>query len=114
MLLRIDEVLTLDLENVNWVPYIRMFYFIYLLLQLLNYLSPGDHFDLTLHERKNAQTGVSHFYPLWANDKCPELCPLRALLRLDLLYKKLNVLTGPLFLHITAQGQIEVNHRMVC
>ena len=70
--------------------------------------------ELTLPIRKNAQTGVTHFYPLWANDDCPELCPLRALLRLDLLTEKLEDLTGPLFLHVAVSGNIERKHRMVC
>ncbi|KAJ7254549.1 hypothetical protein C8J57DRAFT_1236789 [Mycena rebaudengoi] len=75
MLLRIDEVIKLQFENIDKIV--------------------GER----LNTRKSAQTGLLHSWRLFANDDDPKICPVRGLILLATLYKPQGVeMTGPLFL----------------
>ncbi|KAJ8496916.1 hypothetical protein ONZ45_g12254 [Pleurotus djamor] len=86
LLLRIEEVLRLTFESIEVIPQER------------------EYFEVYLHTRKSAQTGLSHGWRLYANDKDPRICPMRALIRLARLYNKSVPRTGPLFLKVSKQG----------
>jgi hypothetical protein len=60
-----------------------------------------------LSTRKSAQTGVGHAWTLHANDLDPKICPVRALIRLAVVYGETTPLTGPLFLRINKHGAIQ-------
>ncbi|KAJ7227754.1 hypothetical protein C8J57DRAFT_1252275 [Mycena rebaudengoi] len=75
MLLRIDEIIKLQFENIDKIV--------------------GER----LNTRKSAQTGLLHSWRLFANDDDPKICPVRGLILLATLYKPQGVeMTGPLFL----------------
>ncbi|KAH7904816.1 hypothetical protein BJ138DRAFT_1018593, partial [Hygrophoropsis aurantiaca] len=88
MMLRIEEVISIEFESIDFVPGER------------------ECFDVHFRTRKSAQTGVLHTWRLFANDKDPKICPVRALIRLAQLYGKSTPTTGPLFLRIDKQGAI--------
>ena len=75
-----------------------------------NYLSCdsciGECFDVHLKTRKSAQTGLAHGWTLHANDDDPKICPMRALIRLAVLYGENVELSGPLFLKVNNNGAI--------
>ncbi|KAJ7210308.1 hypothetical protein C8J57DRAFT_1257224 [Mycena rebaudengoi] len=80
MLLRIDEIIKLQFENIDNIV--------------------GER----LNTRKSAQTGLLHSWRLFANDDDPKICPVRGLILLATLYKPQGVeMTGPLFLRVSAQ-----------
>ncbi|KAF8837494.1 hypothetical protein BDN67DRAFT_1013820 [Paxillus ammoniavirescens] len=88
MVLRIDEALSLAFENIDAIPRERRY------------------FDVTMDTRKNAQTGITHFWRLWANDLDPRICPKRALIRLARVYGRTLPKTGPLFLQVNNYGAV--------
>ena len=59
-----------------------------------------------METRKNVQTGVAHFWCLWANDADPRLCPKRALICLARIYDRDYPKTGPLFLQMNNYGVV--------
>jgi hypothetical protein len=67
---------------------------------------PGESFEVQLGTRKSAQTGVGHAWTLHANDLDPKICPVRALIRLAVLYGESVSLAGPLFLKVNKHGAI--------
>lgn len=69
--------------------------------------------DIYLEDRKHAQTGDPHCYRVHANDKKPEICPIRALIRLSQVYGPEFDPTGSLFLFSNSKGIIEVGHALV-
>ncbi|KAJ7433469.1 hypothetical protein FB451DRAFT_1196148 [Mycena latifolia] len=95
MLLRIDEVVKLRFENVDKVPGERRY------------------LDVGLNTRKQNQTGLLHSWRLHANDEDPKVCPLRAFILLASLYGSNIRKTGPLFLHVTAQGAVMQSQPLV-
>ncbi|KAK6980501.1 hypothetical protein R3P38DRAFT_3466418 [Favolaschia claudopus] len=88
MLLRIDEVIKLRFENFEKIPGERKFV------------------DISLNTRKQNQTGLLHSWRLHANDSDPVICPVRAFILLASLYGPEIKKSGPLFLHVTAQGAV--------
>ncbi|KAK7012433.1 hypothetical protein R3P38DRAFT_3588217 [Favolaschia claudopus] len=96
MLLRIDElwamtastVIKLRFENFDKIPGERRY------------------IDISLNTRKQNQTGLLHSGRLHANDGDPTICPVRAFILLTSLYGPEIKKTGPLFLHVTAQGAV--------
>ncbi|KAG0693492.1 hypothetical protein DFH29DRAFT_881407 [Suillus ampliporus] len=87
MLLRIEEVVTLEFSSVEIIP--------------------GESYvEIRLKTRKSAQTGVLHTWRLWANDADPRLCPVQALIRIACLYGSHVPPRGPLFLRIGKFGDI--------
>ncbi|KAJ7877708.1 hypothetical protein B0H14DRAFT_2295908, partial [Mycena olivaceomarginata] len=82
LLLRFEEVVRLQFESINMIPGMR------------------EYFEVQLSTRKSAQTGVGHAWTLHANDFDPKICPVRALIRLAVVYGETTPLTGPLFLRI--------------
>ncbi|KAK7026618.1 hypothetical protein R3P38DRAFT_3315628 [Favolaschia claudopus] len=88
MLLRIDEVIKLRFENFEKIPGERKFV------------------DISLNTRKQNQTGLLHSWRLHANDSDPVICPVRAFILLASLYGPEIRKSGPLFLHVTAQGAV--------
>ncbi|KAJ7291741.1 hypothetical protein C8J57DRAFT_1492205 [Mycena rebaudengoi] len=82
LLLRFEEVVRLQFESINIIPGMR------------------EYFDVQLGTRKSAQTGTGHAWTLHANDLDPKICPVRALIRLAIVYGEAIPLTGPLFLKI--------------
>ncbi|KAF7323498.1 hypothetical protein HMN09_00131000 [Mycena chlorophos] len=90
MLLRVDEVVNLEFENVDHIPKERKY------------------FDVRPKTRKTAQTGITHPWRLHANDKDPRICPVRAVIRMATAYKSSSVTwSGPMFLQVTASGAID-------
>ncbi|KLO10084.1 hypothetical protein SCHPADRAFT_943121 [Schizopora paradoxa] len=83
LMLRIDEVINLDFECIE-------------------FKNGASYFEISHKTRKNAQTGCRQNWFLHANDVDTFLCPLRALMRLAILYGEKNPCTGPLFLQIKA------------
>jgi hypothetical protein len=59
-----------------------------------------------LKTRKSAQTGITHVWTLHANDEDPKICPMRALIRLAVLYGEDFSLSGPLFLKVNKNGAV--------
>ncbi|KAK6978265.1 hypothetical protein R3P38DRAFT_3411222 [Favolaschia claudopus] len=88
MLLRIDEVIKLRFENFDKIPGERRY------------------IDISLNTRKQNQTGLLHSWRLHANDGDSSICPVRAFILLASLYGPEIKKTGPLFLHVTAQGAV--------
>ncbi|KAK7034806.1 hypothetical protein R3P38DRAFT_3493029 [Favolaschia claudopus] len=88
MLLRIDEVIKLRFENFDKIPGERRY------------------IDISLNTRKQNQTGLLHSWRLHANDSDSSICPVRAFILLASLYGPEIKKTGPLFLHVTAQGDV--------
>ncbi|KAG2737930.1 hypothetical protein P692DRAFT_20760388, partial [Suillus brevipes Sb2] len=88
MLLRIEEVVTLEFTSIEIIPGERAY------------------IEVRLKTRKSAQTGVLHTWRLWANDADARLCPVRALIRLASLYGPHKLLKGPLFLRIGKLGDV--------
>ena len=72
----------------------------------------ASYFEISHKTRKNAQTGCRQNWFLHANDVDPFLCPLRALMRLAILYGEENPCTGPLFLQVKA-GAVQWGQRYV-
>ncbi|KAG2120776.1 uncharacterized protein F5147DRAFT_647203 [Suillus discolor] len=66
----------------------------------------GVYFDIDLGTCKNAQTGISQWMCLCANDKDPKICPKWALIRLAALYGENHDCTRPLFLVINKNGAV--------
>ncbi|KAF7967243.1 hypothetical protein HWV62_35061 [Athelia sp. TMB] len=64
------------------------------------------YFDVKLATRKSAQTGVQHVWRLYANDEDPRLCPMRALIRLSMVYGPEVSTSGPLFLRVNQIGAV--------
>ncbi|KAK7025617.1 hypothetical protein R3P38DRAFT_3531239 [Favolaschia claudopus] len=95
MLLRIDEVMKLRFENIDKVPGERKF------------------LDVSLNTRKQNQTGVLHSWRLHANDADPVICPMRAFILLASLYGPEIKKSGPLFLHVSAQGAVMQSQPLV-
>ncbi|KAF7311911.1 hypothetical protein MIND_00202500 [Mycena indigotica] len=90
MLLRVDEVVNLEFENIEHIPAERKY------------------FDVKPKTRKTAQTGVGHGWRLHANDSDPRICPMRALIRLAMVYKSSGIQwSGPMFLQVAASGAIQ-------
>ncbi len=73
----------------------------------------GQYFDVYLRTRKSSQTGITHGWRLWMNDSDPKICPLRALIRLAVLYGDSGRLSGPLFLKIDTKGAV-LHEGLVC
>ncbi|KAG1858356.1 hypothetical protein DFJ58DRAFT_840397 [Suillus subalutaceus] len=88
MLLRIEEVVTLEFTSVEVIPGERAY------------------IEVRLKTRKSAQTGVLHTWHLWVNDADARLCPVRALIRLASLYGPHKLLKGSLFLRIGKLGDV--------
>ncbi|KAJ7240214.1 hypothetical protein C8J57DRAFT_1245432 [Mycena rebaudengoi] len=89
MLLRIDEVIKLQFENIDKI------------------VGEREYVDVGLNTRKSAQTGLLHSWRLFANDDDPKICPVRGLIVLATLYKPQGVeMTGPLFLRVSVQGAV--------
>ena len=61
---------------------------------------------MRLKTRKSAQTGITHVWTLHANDADPKICPMRALIRLAVLYGENFSLSGPLFLKVNKNGAV--------
>ncbi|KAF7318186.1 hypothetical protein HMN09_00326800 [Mycena chlorophos] len=90
MLLRVDEVVSLEFENIEHIPGERKY------------------FEVRPKTRKTAQTGITHPWRLHANDKDPKICPMRAMIRLAMVYRSSGVTwSGPMFLQVTASGAID-------
>jgi hypothetical protein len=66
----------------------------------------GEYIDVNLTTRKSSQTGVLHSWRLYANDTDEVMCPLRALIRVAMLYGDTTKLSGPLFLRVNNQGAV--------
>jgi hypothetical protein len=66
----------------------------------------GEYIDIKLTTRKSSQTGVLHSWRLYANDVDEVMCPLRALIRVAMLYGDTTKLSGPLFLRVNNQGAV--------
>ncbi|KAF7965122.1 hypothetical protein HWV62_45545 [Athelia sp. TMB] len=88
MMLRIEEALSLTFSSINKIPGERAY------------------FDVKLATRKSAQTGVQHVWRLYANDEDPHLCPMRALIRLSMVYGPEVSTSGPLFLRVNQIGAV--------
>ncbi|KAK7016490.1 hypothetical protein R3P38DRAFT_3321031 [Favolaschia claudopus] len=88
LLLRFEEVVRLQFESINMIPGTR------------------EYFEVQLSTRKSAQTGVGHAWTLHANDTDPKICPVRALIRLAVVYGETVSLTGALFLKVNKNGAI--------
>jgi hypothetical protein len=77
MLLRIEEVVTLEFTSVEIIPGERRYHVIGSpLLCLTPSHLKGAYIEIRLKTRKSAQTGVLHTWRLWANDADPRLCPV--------------------------------------
>ncbi|KAF7982858.1 hypothetical protein HWV62_25838 [Athelia sp. TMB] len=87
MMLRIEEALSLEFSSINKIPGERTY------------------FDVRLVTRKSAQTGVPHVWRLWSNDGDPKMCPIRAFIRLSMVYGPEDR-TGPLFLKLNQFGAV--------
>lgn len=61
---------------------------------------------MKLSTRKSAQTGVGHVWTLHANDADPKICPVRALIRLAVVYGEMVNMSGPLLLRVNKNGAI--------
>jgi hypothetical protein len=61
---------------------------------------------VALKTRKTAQTGVLHTWKLHANDYDVKICPLRAMIRLAMLYGEGIELSSPLFLRVSSTGAV--------
>lgn len=85
------------------------------LCYLLNitYIYLVTYVDIYLEDRKHAQTGDPHCYRVHANDKRPEICPIRALIKLSQVYGQEFDPCGSLFLNINQKGIIEVGCPLV-
>lgn len=68
---------------------------------------------VSLNTRKNAQTGQCQRMTLYANDMQPQICPIRAFLRVVCLYQHSVDKCGPMFLTVNKKGQIERDKRLV-
>ncbi|KAG1800753.1 uncharacterized protein HD556DRAFT_1304768 [Suillus plorans] len=88
MLLRIEEVVTLEFTSVEIIPGERAY------------------IEIWLKTQKSAQTGVLHVWRLWANDADARLCPVQALVHLASLYGAHSPLKGPLLLRIGKLGDV--------
>ncbi|KAJ6549519.1 hypothetical protein DFH09DRAFT_1086767 [Mycena vulgaris] len=88
LLLRLEEVIRLLFERINIIPGAR---------GLL---------EVQLGTRKFAQTGIGHAWTLHANDIDPKICPVRALIRLAVVYGDTIELAGPLFLKVNKNGAV--------
>ncbi len=66
-----------------------------------------------MDKQKSAQTGVNEFWRLYANDNDPKICPVRALIRLRIVYGSAIKPTGPLFLQISPSGAVVVGTPVV-
>ncbi|KDQ22200.1 hypothetical protein PLEOSDRAFT_1109321 [Pleurotus ostreatus PC15] len=88
LMLRIEEVLRLEFNSIDMIPGER------------------EYFDVYLRTCKSSQTGITHGWRLWMNDSDPKICPLRALIRLAVLYGDSSRLSGPLFLKIDVKGAV--------
>ncbi|KAJ7453221.1 hypothetical protein FB451DRAFT_1050494, partial [Mycena latifolia] len=96
LLLRFEEVVRLEFESINMIPGNREF------------------FEVKLSTRKSAQTGIGHAWTLYANDLDPKICPVRALIRLAVVYGETIELAGPLFLKLNKHGAILQDTPIVC
>ncbi|KAJ7735849.1 hypothetical protein DFH07DRAFT_753682, partial [Mycena maculata] len=96
LLLRFEEVVRLSFESINMIPGAR------------------ESFEVQLSTRKSAQTGVGHACTMWANDLDPKICPVRALIRLAVVYGTTVNLTGALFLKVNKHGAILQDTPIVC
>ena len=74
---------------------------------------PGKFVDISLNTRKQNQTGLLHSWRLHANDDDPKICPVRAFILLASLYGPEIKKSGPLFLHVTAQGAVMQSQPLV-
>ncbi|KAJ7171864.1 hypothetical protein C8R43DRAFT_1146423 [Mycena crocata] len=88
LLLRFEEVVRLQFEGINIIPGAR------------------ESFEVQLWTRKSAQTGIGHAWTLHANDMDPKICPVRALIRLAVVYGTSIDLAGSLFLKVNKYGAI--------
>ncbi|KAK7021652.1 hypothetical protein R3P38DRAFT_2533656, partial [Favolaschia claudopus] len=88
LLLRFEEVVRLLFESINMIPGTR------------------EYFEVQLSTRKSAQTGVGHAWKVYANDADPKICPVRALIRLAVVYGETAPLTGSLFLKVKKNGAV--------
>ncbi|KAF5383851.1 hypothetical protein D9615_003799 [Tricholomella constricta] len=88
LLLRIEEVVRLEIGSIDIVPGER------------------ECFEVRLKTRKSAQTGITHVWVLHANDSDPMICPMRALIRLGMLYGENAPLSGSLFLRVNKYGAV--------
>jgi len=118
MLLRIEEVVTLEFTSIEIIPgerrchaasTVRMSF-----LTTVLSIPTGAYVEVRLKTRKSAQTGVLHTWRLWANDADPRLCPVRALIHLGCLYGLHVPLKGPLFLRVGKLGDILHDQPVVC
>ncbi|KAF9488517.1 hypothetical protein BDN71DRAFT_1436092 [Pleurotus eryngii] len=84
LMLRIEEVTHLKFESTDVIP------------------GECEHFEIRLDTRKTTQTGLSHGWRLWANDKNTKICPFHALIQLANLYGSSETIwqSGSLFLQI--------------
>jgi hypothetical protein len=109
MFLRIDEVTNLVFESIEMIPGESA----HLCIMCVTSCSTltwsglsGTYFSVALKTRKTAQTGVLHTWKLHANDWDEKICPVRALIRLAMLYGEDVALSGPLFLRVNSTGAI--------
>jgi hypothetical protein len=113
MLLRIEEVVSLEFKSIDIIPGEREFIppFCDQAKVLISFarVIPGAYFDVSLVTRKSAQTGVTHSWRVHANDLDVKLCPLRTLIRLAMVYGDNIKLAGPLFLRVNAYGAVTQN-----
>ena len=114
MLLRIEEVVTLEFTSIEIIPGERGCHTNSTPLGYHLSILTGAYVEVRLKTRKSAQTGVLHTWHLWANDADPRLCPVRALIRLACLYGPHAPLKGPLFLCVGKLGDILHNQPVVC
>ncbi|KAJ7497855.1 hypothetical protein B0H11DRAFT_2384658, partial [Mycena galericulata] len=82
LLLGFEEVVRIQFESINMIPGSR------------------ESFEVKMFTRKSDQTGIGHAWTLWANDMDPKICPVRALIRLAVVYGQTVDLTGALFLKV--------------
>lgn len=106
MMLRIDEAVSLEFESINIIPRDRER--CHSPSISLPYLEShlGAYYEVRLKTRKTAQTGVPHTWTLHANDVDTAICPVRALIRLAILYGEEVTPTGPLFLRVHSMGAV--------
>jgi hypothetical protein len=87
-MLRINEVTSLECGSIDIIPGERAYY------------------EVRLKTRKTAQTGILHSWTLHTNDNDLTICPVRALIRVAMLYGKETTPWSPLFLRVHPLGAV--------
>lgn len=112
-MLRIDEVMSLDFESIDFIPG-QSVSFNSAPSLLCSSIRAASYFEIYLKTRKTAQTGVNHPWRLYARDSDPLICPVRALIRLAVLYGEDTPVSGPLFHQVSRAGGVLHDTRIVC